>query len=66
MLVFLTYSNTFTYNTNNLRYQYSLRTVSSTKFKVVQPIFTKNIDSRGTCPSGEGAVNCLVARSESF
>ncbi len=47
VLVFITYSNTHTYSTGSIRYQYSLRMVENTKFKAVQPIYTKNIENRG-------------------
>ncbi|ELR15132.1 purinergic receptor, putative [Acanthamoeba castellanii str. Neff] len=46
VLVFITYSNTHTYSTGSIRYQYSLRMVENTKFKAVQPIYTKNIENR--------------------
>ena len=45
-MMFIEYSNTFTYNTHNLRYQYQFEPIYSTKFKGIQTIVTKNISSR--------------------
>jgi hypothetical protein len=47
LLLFIKYSNTYTYNTNNLRYEYTVKQVEDTKFKVVQPVYTKQVDTRG-------------------
>jgi hypothetical protein len=47
VLVFITYSNTYTYNTNNLRYQYSARLITDAEFKTEQAIYTKNPTNRG-------------------
>lgn len=58
VLVFITYSNTHTYSTGSIRYQYSLRMVENTKFKAVQPIYTKNIENRGA--PATLSVRCLV------
>eukprot|EP00010_Vexillifera_abyssalis_P007202 CAMPEP_0201546620 /NCGR_PEP_ID=MMETSP0173_2-20130828/2915_1 /ASSEMBLY_ACC=CAM_ASM_000268 /TAXON_ID=218659 /ORGANISM="Vexillifera sp., Strain DIVA3 564/2" /LENGTH=436 /DNA_ID=CAMNT_0047955339 /DNA_START=60 /DNA_END=1370 /DNA_ORIENTATION=+ len=46
ILVFITYTNTYTYNTGKVRYEYEFVEVPDTKFKAVQPIFTKNIQNR--------------------
>lgn len=46
LLVFITYSNTYTYDTRKLRYQYTVKMVEDTKYKVVQPVYTKQIDVR--------------------
>ncbi|KAL6072949.1 Purinergic receptor [Balamuthia mandrillaris] len=48
LLVFITYSNTFSFNTKSVHYEYSVHEVSSTKFKSVEPILTKNITTRQT------------------
>eukprot|EP01087_Luapelamoeba_hula_P017841 TRINITY_DN5664_c0_g1_i2.p1 TRINITY_DN5664_c0_g1~~TRINITY_DN5664_c0_g1_i2.p1 ORF type:complete len:404 (-),score=39.29 TRINITY_DN5664_c0_g1_i2:122-1333(-) len=46
LLLFITYSNTYTYNTNNIRYEYTVKAVSRAKFKAVQPVFTKHYIDR--------------------
>jgi len=46
LLFFITYSNTYSYSTNNMRYQYTIKRVLNTKFKAVEPVFTKNITTR--------------------
>ena len=50
LLVFITYSNTYSYNTNNINYEITVKAVSDTKFKSEQPIYTKNYEKRGTSP----------------
>lgn len=70
IMIYITYSNTYTYDLNNIRYQvlfsaqrcgpqprltiygqYSLRVVEDTKYKIMQPIYNQNMDSRGLCHS---------------
>lgn len=46
LLVFITYSNTYSYNTNNINYEITVKAVSDTKFKSEQPIYTKNYEKR--------------------
>eukprot|EP01089_Gocevia_fonbrunei_P006354 TRINITY_DN1699_c0_g1_i1.p1 TRINITY_DN1699_c0_g1~~TRINITY_DN1699_c0_g1_i1.p1 ORF type:complete len:391 (-),score=50.34 TRINITY_DN1699_c0_g1_i1:72-1244(-) len=41
VLIFITYSNTYTFDTNNIRYQYTVKIVDDTKFKAQQSIYTK-------------------------
>lgn len=48
LLVFITYSNTYSYNTNNINYEITVKAVSDTKFKSEQPIYTKSYEKRGT------------------
>lgn len=45
VLVFIEYSNTYTYSTSNIRYTYSARVATHTKFKAVQSIYTKHLDT---------------------
>jgi hypothetical protein len=47
LLVFITYSNTFSYNTGDINYEISVKPVTDTKFKSEQPIYTKNYEKRG-------------------
>jgi hypothetical protein len=46
LLVFITYSNTFSYNTGDINYEISVKPVTDTKFKSEQPIYTKNYEKR--------------------
>ncbi|GAM19547.1 hypothetical protein SAMD00019534_027220 [Acytostelium subglobosum LB1] len=46
LLVFITYSNTYTYNTNNFRYTYQFKVIKDTKFKAEEPIFTTDVNNR--------------------
>jgi hypothetical protein len=46
LIVFITYSNTYTYSLSNLRYTIKVAAITNTKFKSVQPVFTKNTDTR--------------------
>jgi hypothetical protein len=46
VLVFITYSNTYTYDTSKVRYQYSARQIIGAEFKTEQPIYTKNQTNR--------------------
>jgi len=46
LIVFLSYTNTYTYDLGKIKYSISAATISNTKFKSVQPIFTKNWDTR--------------------
>lgn len=45
-MMFIDYSNTFSYNTNKIRYQYRFEPIYSAKFKGLETIVTKNISSR--------------------
>jgi len=44
--VYITYSNVYSYNLNNLEYTISVTKVDNTKFKAIQPINSKDITSR--------------------
>jgi len=46
LIVFITYSNTHTYDLKNLKYTLEVAAISNTKFKSVEPVFSKNTDSR--------------------
>lgn len=46
LLVFITYSNTYTFDTNDIRYEISIEPVTNTKFKSEQPIYTKSYEKR--------------------
>jgi ATP P2X receptor len=46
ILVNIEYSNTYTFSTSNVRYQYHVSRVANTKFKGEQVITSKNIDKR--------------------
>jgi len=46
LLMTISYSNIFSYDLNQYQYTYSVTTIDNTKYKAVQPIFTKNLDSR--------------------
>ncbi|KAK5578685.1 hypothetical protein RB653_008358 [Dictyostelium firmibasis] len=46
ILCFITYSNTYTYNTGNYQYTYQFKLVQNTKFKIVEPVFTKDVEDR--------------------
>eukprot|EP01111_Echinosteliopsis_oligospora_P019564 TRINITY_DN9523_c0_g1_i1.p1 TRINITY_DN9523_c0_g1~~TRINITY_DN9523_c0_g1_i1.p1 ORF type:complete len:362 (+),score=74.09 TRINITY_DN9523_c0_g1_i1:33-1118(+) len=46
IVVLIEYSNTKSYNTSDIQYQYQPVVIQGTEFKAVQPIFTKNITSR--------------------
>eukprot|EP01090_Pellita_catalonica_P000830 TRINITY_DN10589_c0_g1_i1.p1 TRINITY_DN10589_c0_g1~~TRINITY_DN10589_c0_g1_i1.p1 ORF type:complete len:271 (-),score=40.19 TRINITY_DN10589_c0_g1_i1:66-878(-) len=45
LLFFITYSNTYSYNPHDIRYQYTVKQVADTKFKATQPIYTKHIEN---------------------
>eukprot|EP01088_Endostelium_zonatum_P014209 TRINITY_DN3014_c0_g1_i1.p1 TRINITY_DN3014_c0_g1~~TRINITY_DN3014_c0_g1_i1.p1 ORF type:complete len:388 (+),score=55.68 TRINITY_DN3014_c0_g1_i1:74-1237(+) len=45
LLFFIEYSNTYTFNTGNIRYQYKVRAVENAEFKSMQPIYTKNVNA---------------------
>jgi len=42
----ITYSNTYSYNLDNFSYTYSVNLIGNTKYKAVQPIYTKNLENR--------------------
>jgi len=46
LLIFITYSNTFSYNTNSIDYEITVEPVTDTKFKSEQPIYDKDYQSR--------------------
>ncbi|EAL63456.2 hypothetical protein DDB_G0288061 [Dictyostelium discoideum AX4] len=46
ILCFITYSNTYTYNTGNYHYTYQFKLVQNTKYKIVEPVFTKDVEDR--------------------
>lgn len=46
MIVFIQYSNTYSYNLYQVKYTYRVHVVSNTEFKAEQPVFTKNITTR--------------------
>eukprot|EP01128_Nolandella_sp_AFSM9_P000618 TRINITY_DN1076_c0_g1_i1.p1 TRINITY_DN1076_c0_g1~~TRINITY_DN1076_c0_g1_i1.p1 ORF type:complete len:395 (-),score=78.37 TRINITY_DN1076_c0_g1_i1:164-1234(-) len=46
LLMFIDYSNTFTWDLSQIRYTYTVKLVNKAKFKVTQPIFTKKVDDR--------------------
>ncbi|KAN0024677.1 hypothetical protein ACTFIV_009086 [Dictyostelium citrinum] len=45
-LVFITYSNTFSYNTNNFKYVYSIKKVEDTEYGVPEAVILDNVSSR--------------------
>ncbi|KAK5578955.1 hypothetical protein RB653_008630 [Dictyostelium firmibasis] len=45
-LVFITYSNTFSYNTNNFKYVYSIKKVEDTEYGVPEAVILDNTSSR--------------------
>ncbi|KAM9958780.1 hypothetical protein ACTFIW_012369 [Dictyostelium discoideum] len=45
-LVFITYSNTFSYNTNNFKYVYSIQKVEDTEYGVPEAVILDNVSSR--------------------
>jgi hypothetical protein len=46
IIVTITYTNLADYNLSNVIYTYKVNYLSDTKFKALEPIFTKNIDTR--------------------
>jgi hypothetical protein len=46
IMMFIEYSNTFSFDTHKLRYRYQFEPIYSAKFKGYQTIVTKNISSR--------------------
>ncbi|EFA81132.1 putative purinergic receptor [Heterostelium album PN500] len=46
ILVFITYSNMYTYDTSNFRYTYEFKVIKDTKFKAIEPIFTTGVNNR--------------------
>ncbi|EFA80527.1 putative purinergic receptor [Heterostelium album PN500] len=46
LLVFIDYSNVYTYNTNNYRYTYRFKAIKDTKFKIMEPIYGSDLQHR--------------------
>ncbi|EGC28571.1 hypothetical protein DICPUDRAFT_90884 [Dictyostelium purpureum] len=46
VFVFITYSNTYTYSTNNIKYVYSVKKVSDTVYDVPEPVILSSLQSR--------------------
>eukprot|EP00029_Vermamoeba_vermiformis_P010900 TRINITY_DN5855_c0_g1_i1.p1 TRINITY_DN5855_c0_g1~~TRINITY_DN5855_c0_g1_i1.p1 ORF type:complete len:385 (-),score=86.56 TRINITY_DN5855_c0_g1_i1:61-1215(-) len=46
MMVFLSYSNQYSYNLYDIRYEYRVTLVKDTEYKVRQPIYTKKYENR--------------------
>ncbi len=45
-MLFITYSNTFSYSLNSIEYEFKAVQILNTKFKVVEPVFTKHPEQR--------------------
>jgi len=46
LLLTISYSNIHSFDLNDIQYTYQVRVIDKTKFKAIQPIFTKNLDNR--------------------
>ncbi len=46
MMVFLSYSNQYSYNLYDIRYEYRVTLVKDTEYKARQPIYTKKYENR--------------------